>query len=312
LRIPNLTLKPYSRGPGGFDGYPDRMGWTSEEVTGHNAFGARSAEQTQSFFQNWLFFGCAIEILSISGIDVCNSDLCDETGQFVSTRRLPGLIRQWRTKVQQLGGKSSGTHIEWAMKTALILKRVSEFVDAYCLPYYGARRTAKLGGASSPVSELTWISIIAMGQTLGEAMISYYDIVRTGNHWGASRLLKQRLLDNGWCPVDVERTMTDIGIDGHYYLSLMERAESHISHKDCNKSQCTAHIATYRQKHVCESCQCGEGIQSNVSATMAIIEEEGHVPVVRWDAQSRRLVNTSSRLIRRGFADPPFVAISHV
>jgi len=269
----------------------------------------------QSFFQNWLYFGCAIEVLAIPGIEVRQSDLLDETCRFVSTRRLPRLIRRWREKVDQLGGKASRTHIEWAMKTALILKQVSDFVDVYCLPYYGARATARPEGTPSPVSELTWMSIIAMGHTLGEAMIAYYKIVRTGNHWGASRLLKRRLLNKGWCPMDVERSMTDIGIDGHYYLARMERTEANISHKYCSESECTARNVdrdTYQQKHVRRSGDCGGEVKADVPTVVEIIKTPGHVPVFRWDPRRKELEIKSSHMIRRGSSDPPFVAISHV
>ena len=51
--------------------------------------------------------------------------------------------------------------------------------------------------------------IIGLGNTLIEAMISYYDIRRIGRHWGASPLLKRRLLQNGWCLINVYRSMTD-------------------------------------------------------------------------------------------------------
>ncbi|KAI1080626.1 hypothetical protein F5B20DRAFT_579873 [Whalleya microplaca] len=317
LQIPNLTLEAYTCGDGGFENYPARKGWTPEEVAGQNSFGGRSRQEVQSFFQNWLYFGCATEVLAIAGVGMCQSDLLDETGHFLSTRRLPRLIRQWRSNVRRLGGKSTGTHIDWAMKTARILKRVSDFVDSYCLPYYGVRAAAVegLGGAHSPVSELTWVSIIALGHTLGEAMLAYYGIVRTGNNWGASRLLKRHLLDNGWCPMDVERSMTDMGIDGHYYLSQMKRPESHISHAGCTVAECRARNVdkeTYRQKHVRETNDCGGAVKADVVSVIQTINLEGHIPVFRWNSREKRLEMESSRMIRRGVSDPPFVTISHV
>ena len=203
------------------------------------------------------------------------------------------------------------------MKAALILKRVSDFVDLYCLPYYGSRAAAKMqesGDARAPLSELTWMSIIALGHTLTEAMISYYDIRRTGNHWGASPLLKRRLLRKGWCPMDVERSMTDIGIDGHYYLVRTARAEANISHEACTEKECKARDVdkmSCQQRHVQESGDCGGKVTTDIPSVVKIIKT-GNLPVFKWDLMRKQLEVKSSRLVRRGIADPPFVAISHV
>ena len=172
-------------------------------------------------------------MLAISGVAAEQSDLLDADSKLVSTRRLPFLIRQWRQKVTHIEDKNSPVHIQYAMKTALILKKVLGFVERYCLPYYRPRGSAerqKSGNATSPLPDKIWISIIALGHTLMEAMISYYDIRRTGNHWGASPMLRDWMLHKGWCPIDVERSLTDMGIVGHYYLAKLSNPEVNISH----------------------------------------------------------------------------------
>lgn len=156
-------------------------------------------------------------------------------------------------------------------------KRVSDFVDLYCISYHSPRTTAKtreLGDTRSPLSEFTWMSIIALGHTLTEAMLSYFDIVRTGNHWGASPLLKRRLLLEGWCSMDVERSMTDIGIDGHYYLASIPRAESNVSHESCTKHACNARnvdITTYQQRCVRAGGDCGGKVKADIALAVKII-----------------------------------------
>ncbi|KAK7421971.1 hypothetical protein QQZ08_009692 [Neonectria magnoliae] len=82
LRVPNLTTQEYIRGDGDFKGYPSRMKWRE------NSFGGRRREQLQAFFQSWLFFGCAIEVLAIAHVKAEQADFLDETGQYVSTRQL--------------------------------------------------------------------------------------------------------------------------------------------------------------------------------------------------------------------------------
>ncbi|GAB1318000.1 hypothetical protein MFIFM68171_08210 [Madurella fahalii] len=264
LRIPNLTLGVYTRGPGDFEGYPSRMGWTAEEVAGHSSFGRRPREEVQSFFQNWLYFGCAVEVLAVAGVHLEPSDLVDETGRFVSTRRLPRFIRQM------------------AQPAALILKRVSVFVDTYCLPRnVVAASSGGLGTPSARPCSLTTTS--AAPATTGAPRLC-----SNGACWA-----------KGWCPMDVERSMVDMGIDGHYYLTQMERPEGHISHESCNSSQCTARNVdreTYCQKHVSGESDCGGGVAADMAAVISIIE----TPAAYLSS------------VRRGFSDPPFVCISHV
>lgn len=293
------------------------MGWSPEHVAGQNSFGGRPPADVEAFFQSWLYFGCAIEVLAISGIAAQPSDLLDADRRFVSTRQLPFLIRQWRQKVIQINDKNSPVHIEWAMKTALILKKVSSFVDTYCLPYYGPQIAAEMRksrNAKSPLPEKIWISIIALGHTLMEAMISYYDIRRTGNHWGASSMLRNRMLRKGWCPMDVERSLTDMGIDGHYYVAKMPNSEVNISHESCTKDECLARNIdeyTYKQRHVQKEGDCGGMKEVDMTLLIRIIKS-GEVPVFTWESVTKELKINSSRFVKRGVSDPAYIAISHV
>lgn len=317
IRIPNLTSEDYTRGDGGFEGYPARSGWTAEHVEGKDSFGGRSTAEIAAFFQTWLYFGCAIEVLAISNVAAQPSDLLDADRKFVSTRRLPFLIRQWRRRVGQINGKNHPVIIEWATKAALILRKVSDFVDTYCLPYHGPRSTSEMQksrSATSPLPEKVWMSIIALGHTLGEAVIRYYDIRRTANHWGASTLLKRRMLRKGWCPMDVERSLTDMGIDGHYYIAKKKNSEANGSHELCTKDQCLAgniDEETYKQKHVREECACG-GMKEVDTALLTEIIERDRIPVISWDSVDKKLSIASSHMVQRGVSYPAYIAISHV
>ena len=312
LRVPNLTTQAYTRGDGDFEGYPSRMKWKPEEVDGQVSFGGRSPEEVQAFFQSWLFFGCVIEVLAVAHVRVEQADFLD--GQYVSTSQLPHFIRKWKRKVDAVGDKATKTNIRHAMKIATILKRVSDFVDRYCLPF-PSRSVRSQANGRSPVSDLTWTSIIALGHKLTQAMISFYDIRRTGNRWGASPLLKRRLLSKGWCPMDVERSMSDMGIDGQYYLANLERTETNIFHESCTKHDCTARNVnrdTYKQRHVREKGDCGGAVKVKVDEVVKIIHTPGCVPVFRWDPHRKQLDIASSQMLNRGVSSPPYITISHV
>lgn len=318
IRIPNLTHKNYASGEGGFHGFPTRQGWTIQDLEDIHSFAGRpeSDISVQEFFQSWLFFGCAIEVFAISGVVVNQSDLLDESRQHVNTRRLPSLIRQWRQRVGQTGGKNSATTIQWAMKTALILKKVSEYFDLYCIAYSESMRGREAlhhRHPNLPLPEKVWVSIIALGHTLTEAMLSIYGIVRTANKWGASTLLKQRMLNRGWCPMDIQRSLRDMGVDGHYFISKSANPEVNISHDRCTESQCLARNideVTYQQKHSCESGKC-EMVLVDELLLCNIIDAD-QVPVYSWDRAKKSLRLEPSTIYKRGSSSLPFLAISHV
>lgn len=95
---------------------------------------------------------------------------------------------------------------------------LSKIVNYYCgtpgLPRLETQ-LVKSKRVDWPVSDGVSMSIIALGYTLKQAMLTFHGIVHTKNRWGYSTLLKSRMLDAGWCPLDVRRSLTDMGIDGH-------------------------------------------------------------------------------------------------
>ena len=114
--------------------------------------------------------------------------------------------------------------------------------------------------------------------------------------------------------MDVERSLTDMGIDGHYYIAKMQISEVNVLHNLCTKDQCLAwniDEETYRQKHVREECDCG-GMKVVDTALLTAIIERDEIPVFSWDQVYRKLNITSSHMVRRGVSHPAYVAISHV
>lgn len=317
IRVPNKTTEDYVRGEGGFDGYPARKRWAEDDVMGKNSFGKRPPEVIQAFFQNWLYFGCIIEVLAITGIEAKKSDFLDSEQQMVTTRKLPSFLRKWRQIVKQ--EKEEAHIIDWAMRTDLILRKVSNFVNFYCLPYAsGGERISedirKERNATSPLSEKIWMSIIALGHTLMEGMLFYYDIRRTANNWGASTMLKRRMLKNGWCPMDVQRSLTDMGIDGHYYIAKLSNPQGLDLHKRCSDYQCIAQDIDekqYKIQHVREDNDCDGLIELDITRLIKIIESE-NTPVVTWNPSTKMLKVVPSKTQKRGVSTPPYVAISHV
>lgn len=319
IRVPNLTSKDYTSGVGDFHDYPAREGWTSDDVDGRNSFGGRSPTEVQAFFQNWLYFGCAIEVLRVSGVTIRQEDLLDADQKYVSTRRLPAFIRQWRKNIKAIGDKNHPQFISWAMEVALILKKVSNFVDIYCsasgnMTQPSTSGPRRIGNMVLPLPEKVWVTVIALGHTFTEALLRYHNIVCTGNKWGASLFLKRRMLQKGWCPSDVERSLTDIGIDGHYFMAKSANTETNLNHGLCTIDQCVArniNEAKYTQNHAPECSGRCAAIAID-EASLAGIIDNNEIPVVSWNAEEKILDVEPTYVLKRGVSDPAYLCLSHV
>ncbi|KAK3349201.1 hypothetical protein B0T25DRAFT_236864 [Lasiosphaeria hispida] len=321
IKVRNFTSNAYVSGPTGFLGHPGRQGWSSDDLNSRDFAKTRSAEQVRDFFQGWLFFGCAIEFLSLCGITAKNSDFTTEDGRYVTTQRLPQMLREW-TEVAKKKPKSSRFSCATVIRASVILGTVRDYVDDHCLPRHGslgmpthvrARLVAK-----SPLPQRVWMSVIALGHALNKAMVSGFDIRRTGSHWGGSFMLQQRILAKGWCPVDVQRTFVTskgLSIPGQYYMAKLHNTETNIHHGDCTEFECRARNtdeSTYQQSHALGCKGDCAGFQYAPLEQLTTIIREGDIPVFKWNLGTRSLELAAVKVQKRGVGSPPFMAISHV
>lgn len=162
-----------------------------------------------------------------------------------------------------------------------------------------------------PVADEIGLSMIALGHILGMALQDISGDGRVTLRWGASPMLKAKLLENGWCPLDVRRFLADVGIEGHYHLALKECAYEKGLHQGCDESACRALIVneeTYVVPHVQPGCTCECDMATE--AVVEVIKNEG-IPVVSWrknvEGGGPRFIVEDGRSRR-----VKYVAISHV
>jgi len=321
ILVPNTTTEEYTTGDGGFLGYPGRQGWSQEDILGENTFGERSAEDVQAFFQTWLYFGCVIEVLKVPKVECSTTDFLDPDKKYVSTTRLPSKIRKWKRKIQRMKDQKRERRLEKYLKEVnAILTVLSKFVNYYCgtagLPRLDTQ-LVKSKRMDWPVSEEVSMSIIALGYTLNQAMLTFHGIVRTKNRWGYSTLLKSRMLDAGWCPMDVRRSLTDMGIDGHYYIAAFPNLQAKPNsagkrlHDDCTEDRCVAQDIdekTYVTQHAEHGCNC-DNVLVDIHHVVKIIEEGG-TPVVTWHEANKELHVETFDEVKSSLT--PYISISHV
>ncbi|KAJ7243908.1 hypothetical protein B0H12DRAFT_1221054 [Mycena haematopus] len=313
IRVPFKCTEPYDGGD--FFEYPARKGWTKEELLGcggHHGFGKHTAAEVEAFFQTWLYFGTLISVFKLNGIKVRPEEFIttdEESRQVIVTtaEALPRGLKAWRMNgIRDRESKAVD-------RTIAVLKRVATYIDRYC----GVEGREFDGSMRAPTNAIPWpvapeiaMSIIGLGFVFKEAIRDMYRVSIFDMRWGGSPLLKSKLLNAGWCPLDVRRLFSDVGIDGHYYLALAKFPHKIALHSGCNERACVARKvdeSAYVIPHL-HTGLCPEDV-----ATLDVVEiiKKGGIPVLSWvkdlgGGHSGFIVEDTRK------SELPFVAISHV
>lgn len=99
--------------------YPDRKGWTRDELKGDQNFGNRSPAEAEAFFQTWLFFGGAISVFKMLNITLMPESFLRRTPKtqtYITTGILRHAIQQWRNQAdtgleEDEGGSIAGSSV---------------------------------------------------------------------------------------------------------------------------------------------------------------------------------------------------------
>ncbi|KIW68464.1 hypothetical protein PV04_04406 [Phialophora macrospora] len=304
MKVPYNGAGPrYSTGPGGFDGYPARCGWTAEHCKGQDDYGGRTPEQVEAFFQSWLYFGVLIEVLAVAGVAVKTDDFLDHSTHFISTKELPSKLRQWNRASSRA---STSRKAKWKAAASNIVAEQSRLLLYHC----GSGRESS--GRNPPFSDEVAASMIALAHTVGRAL----DIVQP---LPTSQLLRRRIQDAGWCPMGIGRALQDMKIDGHYYMAARSEPiePTAQSHKECTEVLCLAGLvdeADYVNRHAPE-CSLkdpkpgDELVAINIDSVVQALDAGGF-PVVAWNASANRV--DVEEFNAETNKEPVFVAISHV
>jgi hypothetical protein len=317
IRVPYKCTESYDGED--FFSYPDRRGWTKEHLLGEDNFGGRSDAEVEAFFQTWLYFGTLICVFKLQGIEIDPSEFIatdEQTGLevFVTTAGvLANKILEWRRKwkhnVKHRESKEADT-------TKKIIQEVASYTDRYCgiegRESFGVMRAPNATDFTWPVAGEISISIIALGDILGDALTEIHDDGRTAMSFGGNPFLKSMMLNNGWCPSDVRRVIGDVTIDGQYYFALKGYPHEKDRHRGCHEFGCIASTIkeeTYVMKHTEEGCKC---IGDMATKEIVQVIRDGGVPVVSWKKTAGGNGNVGFTVENASATNIPYVAISHV
>ncbi|KAK3631659.1 hypothetical protein LTR56_016766 [Elasticomyces elasticus] len=279
--------------------YPDRMGWSKEDLYTANSDSQLVRTTKQSFLQSWLFFGLLIDFLG----QHVDQELFVESrsgGMVVSWISVQQQLRLWARKV-----RSSNPQVNAALKKRL--DRLSE--DAR----YYVHTICNADARESPLADDVALSILLLASLLELTKASVKSAMPNPIRIQAQapQALLATLSAQNWCPSDIYRMRSTLGsLWATYYLNLIGPNDPDMQHQGCDDRRCGAFAVSeaYQHRHVAGCC-CHNMMHADTEYTSTLIL--GNViplTVARTPGVGRSRLETIA-CPKNGV---PFIAISHV
>lgn len=353
--VQHYVIAPYEAPQGewydgeGFIDYPQRRGWTEEQLRGGddttkedyldpNGFRAKgnNLKDVEQFFQTWLFFGLVIDFLQMGHVEAKTEDFLvqaesdgdnPDVPKMVNTAKLPQFLVRWRAGIEKQRDKSEsiGAYLR------AVFERCQAVLDRFCRPEnkteWPLRQTKP---RPWPVRDSIATTMLALKFSLQQAATSANVLKSTWKSpWPRSRSeLLYRRLQQKWCLADVTTAFVQLDIDGHYYLAASSGLpiKELDNHSKCVPERCmydydlnmyvTRHAGSPWHHSGCKTTiqyggQLGpeRGQKDWVDAISRIIDKNA-IPIALWVKGLRTLWSVEYHLT--GKRTPEYVAISHV
>lgn len=267
------------------------MNWTASE-----RLKPSDDKLLESFLQSWLFFGLLHHVLAPVQLYSAEDYILSEgESLYVHTTNLEDKLSSWLGLVRALPSDSRA-RIVASLAECLKLAHTTFLVST--LPSHrGFDRSVKLG-------------LGALFETVEEAV----HLAGEGNMDMLSvapnidEKAKDLMISNGWCPAESAAAANDFcSFAGRIYLQNMRKSTKvGIDHGNCTHESCgqtQIDLATYRPRHVTESCDC-ELLGPEIDDVMACLAENSF-PLLK--------INSMGDLDVQPFRpDMQYVALSHV
>ncbi|KAL5043094.1 hypothetical protein BDW71DRAFT_216537 [Aspergillus fruticulosus] len=329
-----------------FLSFPFSRHWTEAQLRGGddatkdahldpNGFHRKgSPQQVEQFFQTWLFFGLAIDVLKLGDVSARVEDfLKPATGthakaRIVDTSKLPGMLVEWEKRIKARGQLKK----DWDTLDGMFV-RAGSILDRFCkIPDDEDNSPLQQERPRPwPVRDEISTTMIAMACTLRRAAYNVCSeemghLVAGVSPWpeAAHSGILTRRLQTKWCVADVRTTLAQLPIDGHYYLAASAGLDPDEldHHAKCVRAHCRYEFDAqmYRTRHVTDD-GCREDVkygghvgpergQRDWVDAMTRIIDKGAIPIALWNKGMKTLWSFEYHFTGR--RQPDFVAISHV
>ena len=254
----------------------------------------------EAFCQTWLFFGLINELLGniCKPVDFVRAEK-GGNGKIISTSRLPKLIEQWMTSIQNGSSTITYEHV------------------AKCL-----RLTHATLLAAGPEFDLSVkFCIASVGELFEHATNRAFEIENLVLHnkcpatWGTQfgkTVWNERMQRSGWCPSQIETTThTILHLQSLYFLASMQSSVSNGRHGVCDSLKCIAYqtnLEDYATQHVSKACRCKE-LCVDMSSLNTVLNT-GALPLLRI-SEAETLDELTVELVASQ-PDSRYLALSHV
>ncbi|GJJ11131.1 hypothetical protein Clacol_005362 [Clathrus columnatus] len=314
ITVPYKCTEPYDNGD--FYTYPERKGWTADDVEGKDEYGHRRPEDIEIFLQSWLFFGVLVEVFKIVNIKVDTDDFIDHDTGLVTTHKLTELLEKFATVWKKKWPKdiSELASTPKAVAITKVLTTVFRVMRPFCYDVsIGGRPSVR----SSLLSPEIVVSIVGLTTTFLEA--GKYLYMEFGNQSlidGGTPLLRS-ILRKKWCPFHVTAMQIELRLDAQYYLAALPGLpEAEFKrHSNCTEIRCTEKPVdedTYVLKHAVAGCSC-QLVPIPIEDLLDTIKQ-GDTPVISFHKDDD---DSNPRLEVKAFntttaSSLPYISISHV
>lgn len=253
----------------------------------------------EAFCQTWLFFGLISELLG----NICTSAdfvRSNEAGKSrtISTSRLPALIEQWMTAVEDGSSVMTYEHV------------------AKCL-----RLTHATLLAAGPEFDLNIkVCIASVGELLSHAankifkignLILYNKCPPAWYSLTEETTWAERLGKSGWCPSQTGTMTRSLPLQSLYFFASMRQTVLSGRHEVCDNQKCTAYqtdLENYTTQHVFKECRCRE-LGVDMSILNAVLTG-GALPLLR--IREAETLDELTVDIVAARPDSCYLALSHV
>jgi len=308
-----------------------KMGKIDNLVLIQESIRGSSAEEQESFFQTWLFFGLIFEFLNprtpqedeaesqgarpitspqaaefLSRIYADLVVVQDGTERVATSALLPFLQREWRPhqfsrddtqRTQQYDHLTKCLNIvSWMLSMT-----VHDFDPAikFSIAVLGDLLAYAVNSASRTVSGITPRSETAQ-------------IKWSTGYYSAD--VKSQMATAGWCPSDVRKVVDRYkSMQTLHLLSKMDRPKLDRDHSRCTDLQCTysqISLHEYTMKHHIPGCPCDPLAASE--STIIQILQAGSIPLLSINRDNSDALGGTSIEVVQCDRDTPYIAISHV
>lgn len=283
IEIPCYCEDPFDDGP--FHTYLERHGLSQHHILMIWLDTITPESLFLGLLQEWLYFGLLAVILGrpVSRSDFVRKNVSNE--DVIDTTRLSNLFSNSVHDLPPLIRSHYQDHVE------KVVNQVQSVVDS-------------LSYQTPPPHRQKLLLSVVMLCTFARKQ---YELADSTIIKSCLMFLSLRMVNDGWCPMDVERLRADFDQASFYFISNMDPPGSSNQHARCNNEDCLEDqidIHSYETKHVPVTCTGNCVMKSADASKMWSVLTGTSFPLILYENDQTRILESDNH--------PKYVAISHV